>query len=366
MKTRAWVQRGVRELSLEDLPIPDRLRDDEALARVDGCGLCGTDYEQYVGHLGPGVVDLPVIPGHEPVVTIERIGEAAQARWGVRPGSRVAVSAHAGCGVCSSCGAGEFSLCVSPAKIRYGYTRLGGERDLRGGMAEHMVLGGNTLLFPVPDGLSTNDALLFNPLGAGFDWALERGRVRAGDAVLIIAAGQRGLACAAAAAMAGAERIVVAGLPSDSYKLELALRLGATETVVIDTANPNSLVDQLGINSFDCAIDVAPLATRPILDAIATVRRGGRVVLAGLKGREVPAMPTDEIVLKGLTVVGARSVGQNAFRLALLALEQGRVNAEAWHSHTYAFAEAETAVRVQGKEIDTGVEPLHVSILASQ
>lgn len=364
MKTRAWVQRAARQIALEEFTIPERLGDDEALVRVDGSGLCGTDYEQYVGNLGKGVVDLPVIPGHEPVVTIERIGEAAQARWGLKPGARVAVAAHAGCGVCPACCAGEQSLCVSPGKIRYGFERLGKKHDLRGGMAEHMVLSGNTLLFPVPESLSTQDALLFNPLGAGFAWAIGRGRVSVGDSVLVIGAGQRGLACAAAAAVAGASQIVVAGIASDEFKLALAKRLGATQTVVIDAADPASLIDQVGADAYDCVIDVAPRATRPVVDAITAARPGGRVVLAGLKGQSVPEVWSDAIVLKGLTIAGARSVDQDAFALAMSALERGLVRADEWHTHAYPLEKLEEALLVQGGEVQTGTPPLHVSILA--
>jgi threonine dehydrogenase-like Zn-dependent dehydrogenase len=364
MKSRAWVQRAPRTIHLEEFDLPDRIDPDEAVVRVDGSGLCGTDYEQYVGTLGAGVVDLPVIPGHEPVVVIERIGEAAMSRWGLDVGARVAVAAHAGCGVCADCSSGEQSLCVSPAKIRYGFEKLGKQRDLRGGMAEHMVLGGNTLLIPVPDTLSTEDALLFNPLGAGFAWAIDRGRVGVGDSVLVVGAGQRGLACAAASAVAGAGRVVVAGIVGDEFKLDLARRLGATETVVIDPSNAESLIDQVGADAFDCVVDVAPRATQPIIDAVAAVRRGGRVVLAGLKGRPVPGLWSDAIVLKGITVAGARSVDRQSFVLAMSALERGLVRADEWHTHRYELDELETALLVQGGEKRTTKVPLHVTILS--
>lgn len=51
MKTHAIVQRGPRRLEYVQLPLPEVLAPDEALVRVEGCGICGTDYERYEGSL---------------------------------------------------------------------------------------------------------------------------------------------------------------------------------------------------------------------------------------------------------------------------------------------------------------------------
>jgi hypothetical protein len=59
--TFAMVQTGVRALEPRELPIPE-IDDDSALLRVEVCGICGSDYEQYAGVLRTPV---PVIPGHE-------------------------------------------------------------------------------------------------------------------------------------------------------------------------------------------------------------------------------------------------------------------------------------------------------------
>ena len=61
---------------------------DDALLRIEACGICGSDYEQYEG-AQPQHEDYtpyPVIPGHEPLGVIEEIGARAHARWGVGRG----------------------------------------------------------------------------------------------------------------------------------------------------------------------------------------------------------------------------------------------------------------------------------------
>src|SRR5512134_369680 len=75
-KTLAMVQTGVRKLEPRELPVPE-IDADSALLRVEACGICGSDYEQYEGLLRTPV---PVIPGHEPLGVIEAIGDRAATR----------------------------------------------------------------------------------------------------------------------------------------------------------------------------------------------------------------------------------------------------------------------------------------------
>src|SRR3989442_613008 len=76
---------------------------DDGLLRIEACGICGSDYEQYEGAQPPheDYTPFPVIPGHEPLGVIEEIGANARQRWGVREGDRVAVRAAGQRGLCS-------------------------------------------------------------------------------------------------------------------------------------------------------------------------------------------------------------------------------------------------------------------------
>jgi threonine dehydrogenase-like Zn-dependent dehydrogenase len=105
-KTLAMVQTGPRRLEARDLPIPE-ITDDTALMRIEACGICGTDYEQFQGVLR---TPLPLIPGHEPLGVIENIGDAAARRWGVDAGDRVAVETMLSCRFCPPCLSGSYQL----------------------------------------------------------------------------------------------------------------------------------------------------------------------------------------------------------------------------------------------------------------
>src|SRR5262245_64905734 len=96
-----------RKLEPRELPIPDVGRD-RALLRVEICGICGSDYEQFEGALR---TPTPVIPGHEPLGVIEAIGDVAARRLGVDVGDRVAVENMISCRYCPACLSGRAQLC---------------------------------------------------------------------------------------------------------------------------------------------------------------------------------------------------------------------------------------------------------------
>src|SRR5690349_9735048 len=99
---RALVLAGPRKLEARELVLPD-IGEDDGLLRVEACGLCGTDHEQYTGALPTGAA---FVPGHETVGVIERLGSRAASRWGVCEGDRVAVEVFQSCRDCAACRAG--------------------------------------------------------------------------------------------------------------------------------------------------------------------------------------------------------------------------------------------------------------------
>ena len=89
------------------MPIPD-IDDDSAILRLEACGICGSDYEQFEGMLR---TPMPVIPGHEPLGVIARTGDKAAERWSVDVGDRVAVETMICCRHCDPCLGGRYHLC---------------------------------------------------------------------------------------------------------------------------------------------------------------------------------------------------------------------------------------------------------------
>jgi threonine dehydrogenase-like Zn-dependent dehydrogenase len=358
---RAAVQTGDRHLEMQELPIPDPIGTSQVLLAVEGCGLCGTDWEQYVGDMAEkGAVEYPCIPGHEPVGTVVEMGSAAESNRRVSVGDRVAVEPFAPCDRCLDCVEGDYNLCAD--KRTYGFQPTTEQPGLWGGYGEYMTLRASTRLHHLPSELSVENATLYNPLGAGFDWICRGGDVRSGDSVLIMGPGQRGLSCVIAANESGADQIIVTGLAADTEKLSLAETCGATETIVADERDTgdrgHELTDGRGV---DLAVDLTPQATDPVVTAVESVRRGGRVVLAGLKGgHTVSEFDSDRVVRRHVSIQGVHGVRSWGYERAIETIAAGRYPFEDMHTGTFGIEDAERAIAQIGPERDEN--PIHITI----
>ncbi len=306
-----------------------------------------------------------MIPGHEPLGTIEAIGDRAARRWGVDVGDRVAVETLLPCHHCDRCLEGRYPICRS--RRVYAYVPLTTSHGLFGAYAEYMVLDPCSIVHRVDPGLPPEIAVLFNPLGAGFRWAVEIPGTRPGATVVILGPGQRGLASVIACREAGAGTIFVTGLAADARKLALAREFGADATIDVENENARQRIAELtdGLGA-DVVVDVSAYATQPVAEALDYVAPGGTVVLAGVKGfKPIPGFVSDKIVVKEIRVVGAIGVTSRAYRDAIRLLEARRVPVERMHTHEFALRDAETAIRTLGREIP-GEESIHSCLLPAR
>ena len=363
--TLAAVQTADRTIEVQELPVPERLSPGEALLKVEANGLCGTDVEQFNGHLqASGWACYPQIPGHEAFGRLAWVGEEAAARWGLAEGDRVSVESTVPCWVCSNCRTGREKFCKRERFV-YGYVSTSNGYGLWGGMSQYMVLRAGTVLHRVPESLPTAVAAFHNPLAAGFEWAVRVGGVGVGHRVVIFGPGQRGLGAVVASRRAGASQIIVTGLESDAHKLELCKAFGATTTLVADGIDvPGAITELTGGELADVVLDLTPLATQPVLDAVSCVAPLGTIVLAGIKGmRAVEGLISDTIVLKGVSVRGALppSYWASEQSLATLAAEADRF--AQIPTRLVPLPEAERGIRMLGGELP-GDKPIHVAVVA--
>jgi threonine dehydrogenase-like Zn-dependent dehydrogenase len=312
----AAVLESARTFRFREFRVPE-VSDDDAIVKVEACGLCGTDYEQYLGGLSFGE-GMPIIPGHEIIGRIESVGDAAAKRWGVDVGDRVTVEPIIPCGVCDGCVEGAFTRCQSG--LGYGvYQGVGRAPSLWGGYATHVYLHPRALVHKLPDDIPTDAMTLVNPLSNAIRWVYEVGGTGLGSTVVIAGPGQRGLLAATAAKKAGAENIIVTGTTADGFRLELARGLGATATVNVDEDDPVARVTELTEGAMaDVVLDVSAGAMAPILQGIDMLRRGGRLILAGLKsGKKLDDVPIDQVVLREIELRGVVSGGYQSTELAI-------------------------------------------------
>jgi threonine dehydrogenase-like Zn-dependent dehydrogenase len=358
---RAVMQTGPRQMEMRQYPRPALGGDTGALLRVEACGICGSDVEQYKGAMGAR--NLPMIPGHESLGIIEEITDETAARWGVQVGDRVAVEIIIPCRSCTRCLAGNYMNC----KYRIGSNGGGNppERQgrLTGGYAEYMDLNPNSIVHPIRNDIPAEIAVMYNPLGAGVRWALHYGGVHLGSTVLVLGAGQRGLAAILASRYVGAGTIIATGLTRDAKKLELAKEFGADYTINVEEENTvervRELTDGEGV---DVALDLTPMAVQPIQDAIDAVHWGGTIVLAGLKGGRKAELSTDQLVNKALTVKGAFSVDAAGYENAIKLIESGMFPLHKMQTHKFGLDDVEHAIQLLAGEVP-GEDAIHVAIM---
>jgi len=312
-----------RRLERRELPVPE-VGDDDGLLRVEACGLCGTDHEQYTGDLPAG---FAFVPGHESVGVVEAVGPAAAERWGVAAGDRIAVEVFQSCRVCAPCSRGEYRRCERHGlRDMYGFIDVERAPGLWGGYAEHQYLAPDSMVLPVPEQLDPVVATMFNPVGAGIRWAVTVPDTTAGDVVAVLGPGIRGLSACAAAKEAGAGFVMVTGVgPRDDERLALAKDFGADLAVDVATADPAAALREATGGLADVVVDVTAKAPAALAQAVATARAGGTIVLAGTRGSaETPGFWPDLLVYKELRVLGALGVDAPAYRAALDLLASGR------------------------------------------
>lgn len=360
-QVRAAVQRGPRDIVLQSFERP-AVGPDDGLLRVEACGICGSDVEQYKGHLG-GSDRPPSIPGHEILGVIEEVGERAAERWGVSPGDRVAVEIIIPCRSCARCLTGRYMSCRNRHGA-YSTTPVSKAPALWGGYAEYMYLHPNTVMHKVRADIPPEIAVMFNPLGAGVRWAVDLGGTGLGDTVLILGAGQRGIASVIAARAVGAGTIIVTGLRTDKTKLDLARRYGADHTIVVeDTDTVDRVLEITDGAGADVVLELTPMAREPVQDALRAVRHGGTIVFAGLKGQQEIPLRTDQIINKGVTVKGAYGVDFHGYEQAIRIIESGAVPLAALHTHSFRLDDAANAVETLAGEGSDGHDAVHVAIL---
>lgn len=360
-RSRAIVQTGPRALEMRELPLPE-IGAEDALLQVEACGICGSDYEQYQGVLP---VRFPVIPGHEPVGRIAEIGEIAAERWGVHTGDRVCVEAPIPCGHCRECLGGAYRLCSGHRRFNaYGYVTLDVQPGLWGGYADYLYLGPNAIVHKIDPAVPPEIATLFNPLGAGFRWAVEMPRLSPAATVVILGPGQRGLASLIAAREAGAGCIIITGLAADERKLALAREFGAHHAINIEEEDPAAVLRDVTDNrGADIVIDVTAYAVEAVTQACTLARRGGTVVLAGTKGpKPVPEFMVDRIIMKELTLIGALGVDYENYDRAIRLIESGKYPLERMHTHTLPLDQAERALRILSRE-EPGEDAIHIALV---
>lgn len=272
MRAVVFVEPGRVEVA--DLPDPVIGSPTDAVVRVTRAAICGSDLHFLHGK-------TPTAPGaslgHEAVGVVEAVGGAVT---GVRPGDRVVLSFAVACGRCWFCSRGQSQLCEQAAI--FGAGPFGG--DLPGAQAERVrVPWADVNLLLVPDAVDDERAVFVGDvLTTGFH-AAARAEASADDVVAVVGAGPVGWCTAASLVAFGAGRVAV--LDREPARLALAEALGATPVHVGERSAETALAEMTDDRGADVVIDAVG-SVEAYRSASTIVRRGGRVVVAGVYAGE--------------------------------------------------------------------------------
>lgn len=304
--SRAIVFNGDETWELRDLPVPDP-KPGGAVLRVEATGLCHSDIDHFRGHVHTSWGgEFPSIAGHEIVGRVEKITPEAAKAWGVEEGDRVAVC----------------ELVVTPDGYRiYGHDFSADEGSgLYGGFAEHLELLPGSSVYRLRDDRPADELTVFEPLSCAVTWVAP---VKKDNVVVIEGPGHMGMATIVATRAAGASEIIVTGVSRDRFRLDCALKIGADHVIDVESEDPVARVRQITRGEMaDVVIDAA--AGNPITVNLAMdlVKKGGHVVVAGMKDRPLEGFHSDWIPTRRITLHPGAGLDP---RTAVDLINQGKV-----------------------------------------
>jgi alcohol dehydrogenase len=268
--------------------------------RVGAAGLCHSDLSVIDGSR-PRV--MPMVLGHEAAGEVVEVGAGVE---GFAAGDHVVTTFMPSCGHCESCRSGRAPLCDPGAAANASGALLSGERRWGWGeteelhhhlgvsaFAEYAVVSERSAV-KVDAGLPFEVAALFGcAVLTGVGAALNAAQVRMGDRVAIFGLGGVGLAALLGARAAGATTIVASDRVQS--KLDLALELGATHTVLAGPAAVEEVRAATGGGADQVIETVGNAAV--LAEAYAATRRGGTTVTVGLPH------PSQELKIPAVSLV---------------------------------------------------------------
>ncbi len=314
--TRGFALRDVRRPVLD--PAVDPTDIDNVLIKVIYAGFCGSDRgiwyrSAFKGHIFDSLKredKTTRIIGHEMVGEIVDIGGRAAAKYGYKPKDIVSTESHIICGVCHQCRIGETHICQQDVII-------GIARD--GCFAEYIKLPARVLWPTNQRRVKLKVAALQEPFGNAVH-ACTTADLR-GRSVAVFGCGTIGLFVILIAKALGATRVI--GVEPLEKNRRMALELGADEVIPLDVERTardgysaddelvRAVRDAAGGIGADVTMEMAGFNTS-VNNAIHSARRGGEVVLFGLKQGDFTVQAFDRLIVNGLTlrsVIGRRIFG---------------------------------------------------------
>jgi threonine 3-dehydrogenase len=304
-KTRGFRKERVAKPRLDPA---DPLDASAVILKVKFTGFCGSDagiwfrssFKTMIHESLKAEGKTTRVIGHEVFGEVAEVGPVAAAHYGLRKGELVAAESHIVCGRCHQCLIGQRHVCTDERII-------GISRD--GGFAEYIKLPAAVLWRTDVNKIRPEVAVVQEPFGNAVHASTEVDL--RGKSVAVFGCGAIGQFTIMIAKALGASRLI--GVEPNPINAELARKLGADDVIQFEIHGEErngwksypEVVEQVvkfsGIDGVDVAMEMAGYNSS-VNNAIQSVRRGGDVVLFGLKSGDFRIQDFQRMIIKGVNV----------------------------------------------------------------
>ncbi len=307
---------GDQKMEMRDIPVPTPAAD-EYLIKIDACGVCGSDYEGFLGKTGRRIP--PMIMGHEFAGTVAKAPEGGK----YAPGTTVAVFPKYYCGVCDTCKKGLVNLCPHADFV--------GVMDVDGAMTEYICVK-ETYLIPY-SGCGADVASMAEPAAVAYNGVskISDEQLAAADNILVVGAGTIGLLVLVWLKYRGAKHVIVSD--NIEFRLELAKQLGADDVI-----NPGACGDFVQAISEKtggkmCDLSVEAVGISPTAaSSIDALKDAGTAVWIGNAAKMV-SIDMQKVVTKELQIKGNYIYSVEDFVKCVQLLAEKAINVEPIITH---------------------------------
>jgi 2-desacetyl-2-hydroxyethyl bacteriochlorophyllide A dehydrogenase len=324
----ARLHRIGEELRIDSVDVPE-VGPFDVIVDIRATGICHSDlnYRDGVSPVGK----LPIILGHEIAGLVSKKGERVK---GIEEDDRVCLHYIRSCGDCSFCRTDRENFCEE-------YQMIG--KDIDGGFAEYIRVPASNVL-KLPSAVPFEQGCILGCAVSTTYHALRRGRIRAGDTVVIYGIGGLGAHAIPLAKIFKAEKVVAVDISDE--KLKLAKKLGVDEIVNAVVEDPARRIEEMTEGKLaDLVLDFVG-AAEVIEQEIRCVGKGGRMVLVGIGRDAIRISPYKTIIRKEMELIGVNDHLRSELGELIEIVGSGRMDLSMSITHRVHLDEVNTGLGI--------------------
>lgn len=318
-----------KTMELRDIAVPVP-KTGQYLIRVKMCGICGSDFEGYMGKTGRRTP--PMIMGHEFAGVITEAPEGGK----FKKGESVVVFPKPFCGTCEYCKKGLVNVCTSGICM--------GVLSANGAMCEYVAVDEKYLIPFSPEKLPYDIASMTEPLSVAYRavYKISDEELQASDHIVVIGAGTIGLLVTAMLAHRKAKHIIVSD--TQEFRLEAAKKMGA-HTVVNPASGDFEEAIKKATDGKKCDFSIEAVGISATAESsLDALKIGGTAIWIG-NAQKIVSINMQKIVTTELSVRGSYVYDFDGFKKCVELLQDKVIDVSSMITNTYKLQDGVAAFK---------------------